>query len=116
MTADDKYEQQNDATGGDVPTGEVADNDYASRSGQSGPIPVQKDSAPVEDPIDPVKADTDEQLGMLRHIQPVLKIDPSNPQQPRMTKRLSIRATSSRAVPVALPSQLVPTRSLVMRR
>ncbi|EON64891.1 hypothetical protein W97_04125 [Coniosporium apollinis CBS 100218] len=46
----------------DVPTGEVADNDYASRSGQSGPIPVQKDSAPVEDPIDPAKADTDEQL------------------------------------------------------
>lgn len=63
MNADDKYEQQNDATGGDIPSGDIADNDYASRTGQSE-IPVQKDDAPIEDPIDPATADTDEQLGM----------------------------------------------------
>ncbi|KAF2727429.1 hypothetical protein EJ04DRAFT_451347 [Polyplosphaeria fusca] len=51
MSAEDQY----------VPSGEVADNDYASRTGQST-IPVQKDEAPVEDPIDPAKADSDEQL------------------------------------------------------
>ncbi|KAB2576526.1 hypothetical protein BFW01_g2892 [Lasiodiplodia theobromae] len=50
-----KYENQ------DIPAGVVRDNDYASRSGQSQ-IPVQKDEAPIEDPIDPATADTDEQL------------------------------------------------------
>ena len=38
------------------------DNDYASRTGQSE-IPVQKDDAPVEDPIDPSTADSDQTLG-----------------------------------------------------
>jgi hypothetical protein len=62
-SADDRYEQQNDAVKGDVPVGDVKDNDYASRSGQYQ-IPVQKDEAPVNDPIDPATADSDETLGM----------------------------------------------------
>ncbi|KAL8658341.1 MAG: hypothetical protein Q9226_001085 [Calogaya cf. arnoldii] len=60
-SADDQYEQQNDMTGGDVPSGIKGDNDYTSRTGQHQ-IPVQKDEAPVSDPIDPATADTDETL------------------------------------------------------
>lgn len=60
-SADDQYEQQNDVTGGDVPSGDAGDNDYKSRTGQSH-IPVQSDQAPVEDPIDPATADSDETL------------------------------------------------------
>ena len=63
-SADDQYEQQNDIVGGDVPAGDKQDNDYVSRTGQSE-IPVQKDEASVEDPIDPNQADSDETLGML---------------------------------------------------
>jgi hypothetical protein len=59
--ADAQYEQKNDFAEG--PAGDAGDNDYASRTGQSS-IPVQKDEAPVEDPIDPATADTDEQLGV----------------------------------------------------
>ena len=62
LSADDQYEQQNDAVGGDVPAGDAADNDYTSRTGQSH-IPVQSDSKAIEDPIDPNTADSDEQLG-----------------------------------------------------
>ncbi|KAL8972653.1 MAG: hypothetical protein Q9183_000431 [Haloplaca sp. 2 TL-2023] len=51
-SADDQYEQQNDVTGGDVPSGTKLDNDYASRSGQYQ-VPVQKDEAPDDaDAID----------------------------------------------------------------
>ena len=60
-SADDQYEQQNDFVG-DAPAGDSKDNDYASRSGQYQ-IPVQKDEAPVNDPIDPRTADSDETLG-----------------------------------------------------
>ncbi|KAF2191197.1 hypothetical protein K469DRAFT_696919 [Zopfia rhizophila CBS 207.26] len=59
-SADDQYEQQNDFSG-DGPAGDSKDNDYASRSDQYQ-IPVQKDEAPVEDPIDSRVADSDEQL------------------------------------------------------
>ena len=65
-SADDQYEQKNDLTGGDVPAGDVKDNSYASRTGQNQ-IPVQKDEAPVEDPIDPATADSDKMLGMIFH-------------------------------------------------
>ena len=61
-SADDQYEQQNDMTTGDVPAGDAKDNDYTSRSGQYQ-IPVQKDEAPVHDPINPATADSDETLG-----------------------------------------------------
>ncbi|CAL8578222.1 hypothetical protein XPA_004016 [Xanthoria parietina] len=60
-SADDQYEQQNDTTTGDVPSGVKTDNDYASRTGQYQ-IPVQKDETPVTDPIDPATADSDEML------------------------------------------------------
>ncbi|KZF19707.1 hypothetical protein L228DRAFT_271028 [Xylona heveae TC161] len=60
-SADDQYEQQNDFVGGDVPAGDSKENSYISRTGQRH-IPVQKDEMPVEDPIDPVKADSDEYL------------------------------------------------------
>lgn len=63
-SADDQYEQQNDVVKGDVPAGDAKDNDYASRSGQYQ-IPVQKDEAPVNDPIDPATADSDETLGIV---------------------------------------------------
>ncbi|KAF2708200.1 hypothetical protein K504DRAFT_534838 [Pleomassaria siparia CBS 279.74] len=42
-------------------TGDAIDDDYVSRPGQNE-IKVQKDSAPVEDPIDPNTADSDAQL------------------------------------------------------
>ena len=61
-SADDQYEQQNDPVTGDVPGGDAKDNDYASRTGQYQ-VPVQNDEAPVNDPIDPATADSDETLG-----------------------------------------------------
>ena len=64
MSADDRYEQQNDAVTGDIPAGDAQDNDYVSRPGQKdGPVPVQSDSAGIDDPIDEATADSDEQLG-----------------------------------------------------
>lgn len=45
-----------------TPAGDAKDNSYVSRTGQNQ-IPVQKDEAPVADPIDAATADTDEQLG-----------------------------------------------------
>lgn len=62
-SADDLYEHQNDTASRDVPAGDSIDNDYASRTGQSE-VPVQKDDAPVDDPIDPATADSDATLGM----------------------------------------------------
>ncbi|KAI9740911.1 MAG: hypothetical protein M1818_004517 [Claussenomyces sp. TS43310] len=62
-SADDQYEQQNDAVGGDIPTGDAGDDDYTLRQGQgSEPIAVQSDRAPVDDPIDPATADSDATL------------------------------------------------------
>ncbi|KAI9678755.1 MAG: hypothetical protein M1817_005812 [Caeruleum heppii] len=60
-SADDQYEQQNDAVSGDAPAGDAKDNDYVNRPGDST-IAVQKDEAPVDDPIDPKTADSDETL------------------------------------------------------
>jgi hypothetical protein len=63
-SADDQYENQHDAVTGDAPAGDAQDNDYVSRPGQKdGPIPVQSDNAPVDDPIDAGSADSDAQLG-----------------------------------------------------
>ena len=64
MSADDRYEQQNDAVTGDIPAGDAQDNDYVSRTGQKdGPVPIQSDSAGIDAPIDEATADSDEQLG-----------------------------------------------------
>ena len=65
-SADDQYEQKNDAVGNGVPAGDSTDNDYVSRTGQNQ-IPVQKDEAPVEDPIDSTTADSDATLGKSEH-------------------------------------------------
>jgi len=53
--AENQYEAQNPA--GQVP----ADNDYASRTGQSE-IPVVKDETAINDPIDRATADSDATL------------------------------------------------------
>jgi hypothetical protein len=51
----------------DIPTGDVMDNDYKSRTGQNE-IPVQADDKPVEDPIDAETADSDATLGKSAYI------------------------------------------------
>ncbi|KAH7029670.1 uncharacterized protein B0I36DRAFT_375078 [Microdochium trichocladiopsis] len=45
----------------EAPDGQVSDSSYST--GKSEPIPVQDDTAPVEDPSRPEKANSDEQLG-----------------------------------------------------
>lgn len=73
----------------DIPTGEVQDNDYKSRTGQSE-IPVQADDKPVEDPIDAETADSDAQLGKVLPIPihpPTLPFPhPLQPQSPQNGK------------------------------
>ena len=65
-SADDQYESQNDPVSGDIPTGTKIDDDYTSRTGQkNAPVPVQRDTDDVADPIDPATADSDETLGKL---------------------------------------------------
>ena len=113
-SADDQYEQKNDATGGDVPAGDSMDNDYKSRSGQYQ-IPVQKDDAPVHDPIDPANADSDETLGKLSsHYLFAYRIMLTFTQRKMMPMRL-IKAISSAVVP-GVQSLVVVMLSLVTRR
>ncbi|KAL7939319.1 hypothetical protein V8C35DRAFT_326414 [Trichoderma chlorosporum] len=50
----------NDTLGADVPEGQVQDDSYVTGGKES--IPVQRDNAPVEDPIEASVADTDQQL------------------------------------------------------
>lgn len=61
--AEDSYEAQNDATTGDIPSGEIKDNTYSARKGGSDNIPVESDDAPVEDPIQAPESNSDAQLG-----------------------------------------------------
>ncbi|OAP63319.1 hypothetical protein AYL99_02546 [Fonsecaea erecta] len=56
----DEYQPTGEGLEGST-TADTVQNDYKSRTGQSH-IPVQGDDAPVEDPIDANKADSDEQL------------------------------------------------------
>ncbi|KAK7900276.1 hypothetical protein LTR67_004022 [Exophiala xenobiotica] len=56
--ADDKYEAQNDDKFD--PSGDLNDSSYV-RPGDST-VPVQKDSAPVEDPMQAPKSNSDAQL------------------------------------------------------
>lgn len=46
-----------------IPDSSDPNDDYVSRPADKEPVPVQKDDAPVEDPIDADRADGDEQLG-----------------------------------------------------
>ncbi|KAH7012500.1 uncharacterized protein B0I36DRAFT_398894 [Microdochium trichocladiopsis] len=57
----------------EAPDGQVSDSSYST--GKSEPIPVQDDTAPVEDPIRPEKANSDEQLG--KHCFPSQHMHPS---------------------------------------
>ena len=121
-SADDQYEQQNDVTSGDVPSGDAIDNDYKSRTGQSH-IPVLSDDAPVSDPIDPATADSDETLGMPSLSLALLVLQSWSLleralltfPQPRMMSMQSIRATSSVGVPEVLGLR-EDIQSLAMRK
>ncbi|KAF4553693.1 Hypothetical protein D9617_6g094240 [Elsinoe fawcettii] len=58
-----RLEKQNEQLPSDAPTGIAGDDDYTSRTGQKqGPIPVQKDSDPIESGVDAQNADSDAQL------------------------------------------------------
>ena len=57
--ADDKYEAQNDYKSD--PSGDLNDSSYVRP--RESTVPVQKDSAPVEDPVQPPRSNTDAQLG-----------------------------------------------------
>ncbi|KAL9128259.1 MAG: hypothetical protein Q9217_003021 [Psora testacea] len=59
--AEDRYEAENDNKT-DI-TGDINDSSYAHPE-TKGHIPVQSDTAPVEDPIDVSISNTDEQLGL----------------------------------------------------
>lgn len=61
--AEDNYEAENDAS---PVSSSFRDNSYATetRADLKETVPVQADEAPVEDPMVPRYADTDEQLGM----------------------------------------------------
>lgn len=100
----------------DIPAGDVGDNDYASRSDQYQ-VPVQKDEAPVEDPIDANTADSDAQLGKLQ-LQTYSRLAEFSNMAPQlaMTMRLLTRETSCPTAREVRLRRLAPTSSLVMRR
>jgi hypothetical protein len=79
----------------DIPTGEVQDNDYKSRTGQNE-IPVQADDKPVEDPIDPETADSDAQLGTFcPHYHPIHKCIQPNSQTNNSLQKPTTRTPST---------------------
>jgi hypothetical protein len=59
--ADDAYEAQKDRS---PVSGHVPDDSYSRGVQQGEPVPVQSDRAPVEDPVQPSGANTDDNLGM----------------------------------------------------
>lgn len=56
--ADDRYEAENDPRGSE----NIIDDSYV----EGGPIPVQRDEEPLDDPMQPPFSNTDEQLGKRR--------------------------------------------------
>lgn len=54
------------STAGEPKLGAAKDNDYVSRPGQDGHIPVWKDEAPTEDSVDEASTDSDETLGQFQ--------------------------------------------------
>lgn len=62
--AEDNYEAENDAS---PVTSYFVDNSYAreTKPELSDNAPIQTDEQPVEDPVVPYEANTDEQLGMI---------------------------------------------------
>jgi hypothetical protein len=116
----------------EAPDGQVNDSSYMTKKNE--PIPVQDDSAPVEDPIRPEKADSDEQLGKHRfphmHMHPLVNtlmvqgcyahcvlgcVLTYKYLQNRTRKRLSTSRISSRSVLEAL-RQRARTRNRRMSR
>lgn len=66
--AEDEYEAANDPS--PPVSGTINDSSYTGRS-RGGPVPVQKDEDPFQDPMQPKFSNTDEQLGkwpMLRYV------------------------------------------------
>ena len=59
-SVNNEYTQSADP-GSEGATLQSTDNDYVSRTGQSQ-IPVQKDDAPIDDPINSATADSDATL------------------------------------------------------
>jgi hypothetical protein len=51
----------------------IVDDSYATENNES--VPVLKDDAPIEDPIDETTADTDAQLGEALHHPRISRID-----------------------------------------
>lgn len=80
----DEYRPSDDPGAESAAGADTAQDDYKSRTGQSH-IPVQSDSAPVDDPIDGAKADSDEQLGKCNPLRMGMSTDT---QQLRTTKML----------------------------
>jgi len=89
------------------------DNDYKSRTGQSH-IPVQGDSAPIHDPINPDTADSDETLGTCLNTHASLSFVKTFEQQ-KMTPMPLIRVTLLVVEP-EVQSPVEGIRSQVMRR
>jgi hypothetical protein len=58
--AEDSYERDNDAS---PVTESSTDASYATESNLKEPVPVQSDDQPVEDPVQPYYANSDQQLG-----------------------------------------------------
>lgn len=114
MSADDRYEQQNDAATGDAPAGDAMDNDYTSRTGQKqAPVPVQSDNDAVEDPIDANTADSDKQLGAFPRD---LNCSSTNWLQRKTKLPPSTSQTSSTSVLAAPPNRVGLTKIQVMKR
>jgi hypothetical protein len=61
--AEDRYEAQNDDAA--PVSGDAVDNSYVTNDAARGgaPIPIQRDDAPYEDPVQPPYSNSDKQLG-----------------------------------------------------
>ena len=69
----------------EAPDGQIDDSSYATGRGE--PIPVQKDSDLVDDPVDADTVDTDAQLGRSHTCDVPYDAPPLISSQSRMTRR-----------------------------
>ena len=96
----------------DVSTQAPQDNTYAKFSNQEGPVKVQVDSVPVEDPIDPKTADSDAQLGACSRFCRACVDPETNFGQSGITRKPSTSPTSSvSALAVLRPRTAIRTRA-----
>jgi hypothetical protein len=96
----------------DAPAGDVADDEYKSRTGQSE-IPVQSDSAKIESTEYDNGGDSDKQLGKICYNSSTFIADIV---QRRMRKMLLTPPTFSMNAPVAQRRRLALIPSLLTRR